>query len=111
MSKHVRILDKYDAEVIEEKYNKLIGRRELTLRLIHLGEGTPSRGLLKIGIGKLYNKEPTLVYIRRIESKYGLSETVVEAHVYDSVERAKLFEPEYVVKRDEESFKKISATQ
>jgi small subunit ribosomal protein S24e len=111
MSKHVKILDKYDAEVVEEKYNKLIGRRELTIRILHLGEGTPSRGLLKIGIGKLYNKEPELVYIRKVESKFGLSETIIEAHIYDSIDRAKLFEPEHIVKRDEESLKKVTTTQ
>lgn len=106
MGKHVKILEKYDAEIVEEKYNPLVERLELVLRVMHVNEGTPSRGLLKIGIAKLYGKDPDLVYIRRAKSTRGFCETVVEAHIYNNAERAKKFEPEYIVKRDEESLKK-----
>jgi len=104
----VRILDRYDAEVVEERYNPLIRRLEVVLRVIHVGEGTPSRGALKTGIAKLYNRDPSLVYIRKAESKYGFCETLIEAHVYDDAERARKFEPKYIVERDEESLKKMS---
>ena len=106
--KHVKILEKYDAEIIEEKFNPLIERLEVSLKIIHMGEGTPSRGVLKLEIAKLYNKTPDLVYIRRVESNYGFCETLVEAHIYNSVERAKKFEPEHIIKRDEGSLKKVS---
>lgn len=108
MGKHVRILDKYDAEIVEEKYNPLAKRLEVVLKVVHVGEGTPSRGVLKAGIAKLYGKDPGLVYIRKAESKYGFCETLVEAHVYDDVERSKKFEPKYIIQRDEESLKKTS---
>lgn len=111
MSKQVKLLDKYSAEVLEERYNGLVERIEVKIRLLHLGEGTPSRGLLKMGIAKLYNKDPSLVYIRKVESKYGSPESIIEAHIYSSQERAKLFEPEYIIKRDEESYKKVAGAQ
>jgi small subunit ribosomal protein S24e len=111
MGKHVKLLDKYDGEVIEEKYNGIIERYEVKIRIMHFGEGTPSRGLLKTGIAKLYNKDPSLVFIRRAETRYGSPETIIEAHIYNSLNRAKLFEPEHLIKRDEESYKKITETQ
>lgn len=108
MSRYTRLLDKYDVEIIEEKYNKLIERYEVILKVLHTGEGTPSRGLLKVGIAKLYNKEPDLVYIRKAETSHGNPETLIEAHIYNSRDRARLFEPEYTIKRDEESMRKVS---
>mgnify|MGYP001772651058 CR=1 FL=1 len=111
MGKHVKIMDKHDAEIVEERYNPLIDRLEVVLRVVHFNEGTPSRGVLKSEIAKIYGKDPHLVYIRRVQSTYGLCETTVEAHIYNSLERAKKFEPEYIAKRDEESLKKTSTTQ
>ena len=111
MSRHVKLLDKYDAEVIEERYNPLIERYEIKMKVVHLGEGTPSRGVIKLGVSKLYGKDPSLVYIRKIEPRYGFPESIIEVHVYNSVERAKLFEPEHIVKRDEESMSKTTTQQ
>jgi small subunit ribosomal protein S24e len=52
-----------------------------------------------------------LVFIRRAETRYGSPETIIEAHIYNSLNRAKLFEPEHLIRRDEESYKKITETQ
>lgn len=108
MSKHVRFLDKYDAEIIEEKYNQLIGRMEIKLKIVHFNEGTPSRGIIKRLLAEYYGKDINLVYIRKVCSECGIPGTYVEAHVYDSIERARKFEPEYIIKRDEESLSKVS---
>jgi len=35
----------------------------------------------------------------------------VEVHIYDSPERARAFEPEYIIKRDEESLSKLAQSQ
>mgnify|MGYP001772545182 CR=1 FL=1 len=108
MSKQVKLLEKYDVEIIEERYNPLIGRLEVKLRVHHVYEGTPSRGLIKLGLAKLYGRDANLVYIRSVYTEYGIPTSVVEAHIYDSAERAKKFEPEHIIKRDEESMSKVS---
>ncbi|MEL9909102.1 MAG: 30S ribosomal protein S24e [Desulfurococcus sp.] len=101
-------LGKYSGEVVEERYNPLIKRIELKLRVGHPGEGTPSKGLLRLELAKVYGKNVNLVYIRNVETEYGLGVSLVEAHIYDSEERVKLFEPEYIIKRNEESLQKIT---
>lgn len=108
MVKHVKLMDKYDAEIVEERYNSLIGRLELEVKVTHLGEGTPSRGIIREGLARLYGKRIEQVYIRKVQTEYGLPVSSVEVHIYDDVERAKYFEPEYVIKRDEESYSKVS---
>jgi len=107
----VRLLGKYDCEVVVEHYNPLVGRREVVLNVFHGGEGTPSRGLLKKAIASLYNVDVNLVYIKSIATERGLGISRVELHIYDNPERARAFEPEYIVKRDEESLSKILQTQ
>ena len=103
----MRLLDKYDCEVVEEHYNPVIGRREVVLNVFHGNEGTPSRGLLKKAIASLYNVDVNLVYIRSIVTERGSSVSRVELHIYDNPERTRAFEPEYIIKRDEESLSKI----
>lgn len=103
-------LGKYSGEVLEETYNPLIKRLEVKIRVGHPGEGTPSKGLLRLELGKLYNRDVKLVYIRNVKTEYGLGVSLVEAHVYDSEDRVKLFEPEYIIKRNEESLQKVASS-
>jgi small subunit ribosomal protein S24e len=100
-------LDKYLGEVLEERYNPLIKRLELVIRLGHPGEGTPSRGLLRIALSKHYGKPVEQVIIRSLETEYGVQVSRVEAHVYDDASSVKLFEPEYIIKRNDESLQKV----
>lgn len=104
-------LDKYPAEIVEERYNPLIKRLEVQIRVTHLNEGTPSRGILKKAIASYYGKNEKLVVIREVKTEYGLHVSTVKAHLYDSEDRLRLFEPEYLLKRDEESLAKIQAQQ
>ncbi|MEM0199525.1 MAG: 30S ribosomal protein S24e [Desulfurococcaceae archaeon] len=108
MGKHVRFMDKYDAEIVEEKYNPLVGRLEVKLRVLHFHEGTPSRGMIKKFLSDYYGKDLNLIYVRKSCSVCGFPGTYVEAHIYDSAERARKFEPEYIFKRDEESVSKLT---
>ncbi|WFO76033.1 30S ribosomal protein S24e [Desulfurococcaceae archaeon MEX13E-LK6-19] len=99
--KTIKIGEDYMGEVVEERYNPLIKRLEIIIRLSHIGKGTPSRGIVRKAIAEAYKAEIERVYVRKIESEYGWGVTKVEAHIYDSPERAKMFEPEYIIKRNE----------
>lgn len=99
MSKKVFNIDDYLCEVVSEEYNALIKRREVLLKIQHVGKGTPSRSVIREAVAKFYNVNVDQVVVKKIETEYGWGVTNVHIHIYPSVEQAKLFEPEYVFKR------------
>jgi len=87
-------------EVVEVRENKLIGRREVTLRVEHFGKGTPKRLEMREKIAELFKVPLDSVYVRNIKTEYGMNVTWVTAHIYDSSERALEIEPEYIIRRN-----------
>ncbi|MCD6278738.1 MAG: 30S ribosomal protein S24e [Desulfurococcales archaeon] len=85
--------------VIRERDNKVIGRLEVYCIITHVGRGTPSRKELIEVMSSLYSKPPELVVVKYIRSDYGIGRSRVKVHIYESVERLKSFEPEYILKR------------
>jgi len=94
-------LGEYTAEVVKEWYNPLIKRKELVVRIAHIGRTTPSRGLIRVELAKAYGVDVERVYVRKIDTEYGMGVSNVEVHIYDTPERAKAFEPPHVIKRNE----------
>ncbi len=111
MAKTIKIGEDYMGEIIEEKYNPLIKRREVYIKLSHIGKGTPSRGLVRKAVAEHYSTEIDRVYVRKIESEYGWGVTNIEVHIYDSPERAKMFEPEHIIKRNEYATQALEAIE
>ncbi len=103
MSKSITVTtaEGHEGGVVEEKYNPLTKRREVIVKVFHSGKGTPSRALIRQALANAYGVSANCVYIRRMISERGANSTIVEAHVYESPEKAKIFEPEYVIKRNE----------
>jgi len=99
----------FTGEIIEEKYNPLIKRREVVVKITHIGKSTPSRAAIKHSLAKYYNVSIEQVIVREINTEYGIGLSKAIVHVYDSVERAKMFEPEYILKRDERSMQSYQA--
>ena len=86
--------------VIEEKYNPLIKRIEVMGLIYHIGKGTPARKTIREKVANAYNKPIDVVYIRKLESEFGIGRTRALIHIYDSVERALAFEPKHIIQRD-----------
>ncbi len=86
--------------VLRERDNKVVGRLEVEGILTHMNKGTPSRKAIKSAMAKLYNKSEELVVIKYIRSEYGMGRSKIKAHIYNDIQRLKLFEPEYLLKRD-----------
>lgn len=96
-------IDGYAGEIVEERYNPLIKRREVVLRIAHIGKTTPSRGAVRVGIARHYGVDVARVVVKRVVSERGMGVSRAHVHIYDSVDRLKEFEPEYIIKRDEQS--------
>ncbi|MGC9108110.1 MAG: 30S ribosomal protein S24e [Infirmifilum sp.] len=90
-----------DIKVIKDRFNKLIPRQEIIVEINHFGSGTPSRQQIaervKNALAIPANK---VVVVRKAVTAYGSYVTRALLHVYDSIERAKAFEPKYILKRN-----------
>jgi small subunit ribosomal protein S24e len=88
------------AEIIEDRYNPLIKRRELKLRINHVLKPTPMRITLRTSIANSFNVDISRVYVRSIRTEYGIGRSIAEVHIYDSKEKALEFEPKYIIERN-----------
>lgn len=92
-------------EVKGKKFNKLLGRREILLRVTHEGKPTPSKAQLKEMLISKLKCDPNLLFIIELRTPRGANESLVKVHVYDSPEFANLLLPGYLRARTERSIK------
>ena len=86
-------------EVLERKENPVLDRVELTFQWNHSGEPTPSLSQMVDAAAKAEpgtNKK--LVFVKNVNTRFGMSRTTGLALVYGSQESASI-EPNYVVER------------
>ena len=84
-----------EIKIQEEKYNPLIGRKEVNVLITHLGEITPTREAVRSKVAAQLNLDLEHVVIQSIEGHFGEPMSQVLAHCYDNVEDVKVFEPKY----------------
>lgn len=90
-----------EVRILSENVNPLLKRKEVVFQVDHNQTGsTPPRLEVKNAIAKLLKTDANLVFIKKLETKTGTRKAIGLATVYDSIEHAKLIEPEYVVKRN-----------
>lgn len=88
-------------KIASQEYNPLLKRKEITFKVEHEEtRGTPPRFEVRKRLASTLNVDLELVYIKRVETKTGAMIAVGEANVYDSIEQAKLVEPEHIVARN-----------
>lgn len=87
-------------EIIRDFDNPLVKRRELTIVIHHVGKPTPMRINLRLAVSEKFGVPVQNVYVRNIKTEYGIGRSTAIVHIYESVDRAKLFEPEYVIERN-----------
>lgn len=90
-----------EIKIISEKENPLLKRKEICFQIAHVQTGhTPPRMEARKMLASMLKKDQDLVFIRKIETKTGTQFAVGMANVYDTLEQAKLVEPEYIIKRN-----------
>jgi small subunit ribosomal protein S24e len=90
---------KLDIQVIEEKSNPMLNRREVIFKVIH-DESTPSRKSVVERLAATMNSKPGLVFVDSLKTEFGKRETIGYAKIYESVERAKQVERLHIVERN-----------
>ena len=90
-----------EVKIISEKENPLLKRRELDFQVEHSQTGnTPPRLEIRKAVATVLKKDVGLVFVKKLETKTGTHTAFGVANVYDSVEQARLIEPEYIVQRN-----------
>ncbi|MEM3897115.1 MAG: 30S ribosomal protein S24e [Nitrososphaerota archaeon] len=85
-------------EVIEDRVNPLLSRREVEAIIIY-ESGTPKREEVREEVAKKYNVEKERVIIEKMESLFGARKARTHIHIYDSIEYAKKYERKHILKK------------
>ncbi len=88
-------------DILQQKENKPLGRKEIEFSVDHIGGTTPSRLDVKAKLVALLNADPACVVITVLRTKFGLGMSDGSARVYSSAEMLKQTEAAYVLKRHE----------
>ncbi|QGA54775.1 30S ribosomal protein S24e [Sulfolobus sp. E5-1-F] len=96
----VKISDKAEGIIERDIQNAVVGRREISLKVYHMGSGTPSRKDIIKAIVQAFGSQENLVVVRKISTSYGAGISNVKLHIYKSREILEKIEPKYLLDRD-----------
>jgi len=90
-----------EVKITREQQNILLKRKEILFEVEHSQtKGTPSRLEIRNKLAETLKTKPELVYVKRVETRTGTMKATGEANAYESIEQAKLTEPEYIITRN-----------
>ena len=87
-------------EIVEKKENKLLNRTEVHFRVIHEGEKTPERELVKNDLAEILKAKKGNIVLEYLKPEFGIQQSIGYAKIYKSMDDAKRVEKEYILKRN-----------
>ncbi len=90
-----------EIEVLDKRYNPLLRRTEVKARVSHLGSATPTRSEVRRQLAARLNADLERTVVLKILTPFGVSESNVEAHVYDDKETMLKTEKPYILVRNQ----------
>lgn len=88
-------------EIVSEKENQPLGRKEIAFQIDHAGASTPSRADIRSKIVAQFNADSSSVAISKLDTHFGIGITRGSAHIYTDPEQMKRIELDHMVKRNE----------
>ncbi len=88
-------------EILEERENKPLARREITFKVEHARGTTPSRTDIRAKIVAQLDVDDTRVVVRSLVTKFGSGIAEGTARIYDSPEQMQRVEQKYILARHE----------
>ena len=88
-------------EILSERENKPLARKEVDFRVDHAGASTPSRADIRAKIVAQFDADSSAVIIKKLDTKFGAGITVGTARIYSDPDQMKLIELNHIVKRHE----------
>lgn len=89
-----------EIEIIAEKENKLLNRKEYTARILHMAEPTPDRITSRDKLAASVNADKDRTLIIKIKSDFGKGQSNVDFRVYETPEKLKQIELPHLLKRN-----------
>ncbi len=87
-------------EVLEDRVNPLLGRRDVKLVVPHAGSGTPDRLTVRRLASDHFKAPVERVFVKSIATRTGGSSALCTVEVYDDVGRAEQIVPAYLKNRN-----------
>ncbi|MCW4046350.1 MAG: 30S ribosomal protein S24e [Candidatus Bathyarchaeota archaeon] len=103
-----------EVKIVSVKENPLLKRKEVSFRIEqNAPTKTPVRLEVKKAVAAELKINNELVFVKKMRTLTGTNTTVGVANVYETIEQARLIEPEYILKRNSppEQPKEAEATQ
>jgi len=94
------IMSVKEIKLLEERENRLVGRKEAVFLVDHFGEGTPRRLAVRERVAEALGVPVNFVVVRRIVTEYGATRSKALVHIYDSEARLREVEPEHVIRKN-----------
>jgi len=88
-----------DIQVLSEKNNPILKRREISFKVIH-DEATPTRKSIVERLAATQNSKVGLVFVDGLKTEFGKRETIGYAKIYETEERAKEIERAHIIERN-----------
>ncbi|MFQ6051911.1 MAG: 30S ribosomal protein S24e [Candidatus Hydrothermarchaeota archaeon] len=89
-----------EIQIIEEKDNPLLKRKEVRFKIIHEKGPTPKREEVLNKLSSLIRADKELLIIDSLNTQFGKPVTEGYAKVYNSVERMKFVEPKHKIRKN-----------
>ncbi|MCX2820033.1 MAG: small subunit ribosomal protein S24e [Methanobacteriota archaeon] len=86
-------------EITEEEKNELLNRKEISFSIVH-DEETPSRLAVRDSLAAKLDKDSDEVVVHKMDTKFGMNETLGHAKIYESPDDAREIEEEYMLERN-----------
>ena len=88
-------------DVISEKTNSLLGRKEVYFEIFHPEKGSPKRVNIRENLASKYKVEQDFVFIRKLIPVAGKQKIKGIARIYEDKDRAVLIEAKHIIIRNQ----------
>ena len=96
----IKVSEKAEGIVERDTKNDIAGRREIYIKVFHIGNGTISRKEIRKAIASTFGVSEDLIVIKKIHTVYGAGISYVRANIYNDMKTLQQFEPQYLIGRD-----------
>ncbi|TXT56970.1 MAG: 30S ribosomal protein S24e [Candidatus Thorarchaeota archaeon] len=86
-------------DILQERENKPLARKEIDFAVEHLGGTTPSRAEIKSKLVAQFDADPETVVVKKLITRFGSGMSKGQACIYSSKDQMERIELDYVRQR------------